>query len=34
MATGPTAATTDLATATYGSLVGNRWVQLAAGVAA
>ena len=34
MATGPTAAPTDLATATYGPLVGNRWVQLAAGVAA
>lgn len=34
MATEPAAAPADLATETYGPLVGNRWIQLAAGVAA
>ncbi len=33
MSPGPTAPT-DLATETYGPLVGNRWIQLAAGVVA
>jgi len=34
MANGSTAAELDLAQQTYGPIVGNRWIQLAAGVAA
>jgi len=34
MANGSTAAELDLAQQTYGPIVGNRWIQLAAGVTA